>query len=206
MGKETLRPGNARRKEIMEACEKLYKNTSFKDITVRDIGNETSVGRTSFYTYFQTKDEIFLAILEREYTEFAEDLRNLTKLSRSIKKEDLAMAIADTLEGRELLLKILSENPFDMEVNCREECLEGYKEAYADVVDALTEVLDKFRPDMSTADKTEFIYAFLPFLHGIYPYTVQTKQQKEAMEAAGIPGADQKPQDLAYAFLCVLLI
>jgi len=67
MAKELMSVGNARKKEIIAACEKLYKNTSFKDITVRDIGNETSVGRTSFYTYFQTKDEIFLTILAREY-------------------------------------------------------------------------------------------------------------------------------------------
>ena len=206
MAKELMKAGNARRKEIMEACETLYRNTSFKDITVRDIGNETSVGRTSFYTYFQTKDEIFLAILEREYLDYAEELRNLTKLSRSIEKEDLAQAIADTLEERELFLKILSENPFDMETNCREECLQGYKDAYAEVVAALSEVLAKFRPEMSAADKTEFVYTFLPFLHGIYPYTVQSEKQKEAMEKAGISGAGQSPQELAYAFLCVLLI
>ena len=206
MAKESMRAGNARRKEIMEACEKLYQNTSFKDITVRDIGNETSVGRTSFYTYFQTKDEIFLAILEREYRNYAEELRNLTKLSRAIEKEDLAQAIADTLEGRELFLKILSENPFDMEKNCREECLTGYKAAYAEVIAAIMEVLAKFRPDMSAADKTEFVYAFLPFLHGIYPYSVQSDKQKDAMVQAGIPGTGQPPEDLAYAFLCVLLI
>ena len=206
MAKDTLKPGNARKKEIMEACEKLYQNTSFKDITVRDIGKETSVGRTSFYTYFQTKDEIFLAILEREYLDFADEIRNLTKLSRSIAKEDLAMAIADTLEGRDLFLKILSENPFDMEKNCREECLSGYQEAYAEMVQAISDVLDKFRPDMSEADRSEFIYAFLPFLHGLYPYSAQSEVQKQAMKKAGISVAGQKPQDLAYAFLCVLLI
>ena len=206
MAKELKRAGNARKEEIIKVCEKLYKKTSFKDITVRDIGKETSVGRTSFYTYFQTKDEIFLTILAREYNAWAEELINLTKLGKSIKKDDLAQALADTLEGRALFLKILSENPFDMEANCRKDCLEDYKAAYANAVSALVAVLDRFCPKMSSADKQEFIYTFLPFLHGIYPYTTQADKQKAAMKAADIPFSKQSAVDLAYAFLCVLLI
>ncbi|MBR3243973.1 MAG: TetR family transcriptional regulator [Parasporobacterium sp.] len=206
MANEFKKAGNARREEIMAVCEQLYENTSIKDITVRDIGKETSVGRTSFYTYFKTKDEIFLAILAREYESWAEDLRNLTKLSKAILKEDLAQAIADTLEGRSLFLKILSENPFDMEKNCREDCLEVYHNAYIDVLDAISEVLEKFSPQMTAADRQEFIYAFLPFLHGIYPYTEQHDKQAAAMKEAGFAPANQTASDLAYAFLCVLLI
>lgn len=206
MAKELKSAGNARRKEIMEVCENLYEKTSFKDITVRDIGKETSVGRTSFYTYFQTKDEIFLAILAREYGFWADDLRNLTKLSKAIRKEDLAQAIADTLEDRQLFLKILSENPFDMEKNCRKDCLEEYQAAYEDMLSALNEVLERFCPKMTAADKQEFVYSFLPFLHGLYPYTVQTELQKKSMQAAGIAVSKLKANDLAYAFLCVLLI
>ncbi len=206
MAKELKRAGNARKEEIISVCEKLYKKTSFKDITVRDIGKETSVGRTSFYTYFQTKDEIFLTILAREYNEWAQELINLTKLSKTIKKDDLAQAIADTLDGRTLFLKILAENPFDMEVNCRKECLKEYKDAYANAVAALIEVLDRFCPKMKAADKQEFVYAFLPFLHGLYPYTAQADKQKAAFKGAGIPVEKQTANDLAYAFLCVLLI
>ena len=31
-----------------------------------------------------------------------------------------------------------------------------------------------------------FLYAFFPFLFGVYPYTEATEKQKAAMEAAGI--------------------
>ena len=42
---------------------------SFKEITLKEIGNATSFTRTSIYNYFQTKEEIFLALLQREYRE-----------------------------------------------------------------------------------------------------------------------------------------
>ena len=58
---------NARREEIINACEKLYQTMSFKEITIKEIGSATSFTRTSIYNYFQTKEEIFLALLMREY-------------------------------------------------------------------------------------------------------------------------------------------
>ena len=35
---------------------------------------------------------------------------------------------------------------------------------------------------MTADDRQGFIYAFFPFLFGVYPYTVVTNKQKEAME------------------------
>ena len=56
----------ARKEEIISACEKLYQKMSFKEITIKEIGNATSFTRTSIYNYFHTKEEIFLALLQRE--------------------------------------------------------------------------------------------------------------------------------------------
>ena len=54
----------AREDEIISACAALYETMGFKDITLRDIGEKTSFTRTSIYNYFQTKEEIFLALLQ----------------------------------------------------------------------------------------------------------------------------------------------
>lgn len=45
---------NARKEEIVNACAALYETMSFRDITLRDIGNKTSFTRTSIYNYFIT--------------------------------------------------------------------------------------------------------------------------------------------------------
>ena len=46
----------ARREEIINACERLYETVGFKDITLKDIGEETRFTRTSVYNYFNTKE------------------------------------------------------------------------------------------------------------------------------------------------------
>lgn len=56
---------NARKEEMINACASLYKTIGFRDITIRDIGAKTSFTRTSIYNYFQTKEEIFLALFAR---------------------------------------------------------------------------------------------------------------------------------------------
>ncbi|MDO4648826.1 MAG: TetR/AcrR family transcriptional regulator, partial [Eubacteriales bacterium] len=44
----------------------------------------------------------------------------------------------------------------------------------------------QYFPDMSVAQKQNFLYIFFPFMFGIYPYTVVNEKQKEAMEEADV--------------------
>ena len=68
---------HARKEEIIDACAALYETMGFRDITIRDIGAKTSFTRTSIYNYFQTKEEIFLALLQREHERWSADLEEL---------------------------------------------------------------------------------------------------------------------------------
>ena len=67
----------SRREEILDACAALYETKSFRDITIQEIGQKTSFSRTSIYNYFQTKEEIFLGLLQREYEACSQDLEQL---------------------------------------------------------------------------------------------------------------------------------
>ena len=64
----------ARKDEIIDACAGLYEHMNFRDITIKEIGRATSFTRTSIYNYYQTKEEIFLALLQREYALWEQDL------------------------------------------------------------------------------------------------------------------------------------
>ena len=74
MSRGSIELTNARREEIISACEKLYQTMSFKEITLKDIAGATSFTRTSIYNYFQTKEEIFLALMQKEYERWVEEL------------------------------------------------------------------------------------------------------------------------------------
>ena len=177
---------NSRKNEIISACAKLYETMSFKEITLKEIGEKTSFTRTSIYNYFQTKEEIFLAFFQREYELWIRDLEILYQENERMSVNEFAGAVAHTLEKRECLLKLLAMNHYDMEANSRMENLVAFKVAYGNSLRAVSCCLEKFFPSMSVGDIQGFIYAFFPFLFGVYPYTVVTEKQKAAMQEAGV--------------------
>lgn len=193
---------NARREEIISACEKLYQTKGFKEITLRDIGTITSFTRTSIYNYFQTKEEIFLAILKREYDLWSEELNQIIEAQATMSKEEIADCLAGTLDKRQQLLKLLSMNHYDMEKNSRMEALTNFKISYGKTLQTVMTLLGKFRPEMTVADRQGFVYAFFPFLFGVYPYTIVTEKQKKAMQDAGMDYTYQSVYELIHA--CVL--
>ena len=112
---------NARKEEIINACASLYETMGFKDITIRDIGAKTSFTRTSIYNYFQTKEEIFLALLQREHEAWTADLERTASEHDALSADEFADALARTLEKRGCMLKLMSMNLYDMEGNSRME-------------------------------------------------------------------------------------
>ena len=177
---------SARKDEIINACAELYGTMGFREITIRDIGAKTSFTRTSIYNYFQTKEEIFLALLEREHRLWIADIEAVERENESMSVESFAGALSSTLEKRKIMLKLMSMNLYDMECNSRLENLVEFKHAYADAVVAIRRCLEKFFPRMTAADIREFELAFFPFLFGVYPYTSHSEKQKAAMELAGV--------------------
>lgn len=190
---------NARKEEIIRACASLYETMSFKEITIKEIGAATSFTRTSIYNYFQTKEEIFLALLQQEYENWIADLDETTRSHESLTDDELARVLARSLEKRGLLLKLMSMNHYDMEENSRIERLVDFKIAYGNSIRAVARMLEKFRPQMGPADRQQFLYAFFPFVYGVYPYTTVTDKQKEAMEKAGTNFVYMSVYEMVYA-------
>lgn len=201
----SIKRTNARKEEIINACEKLYRTMSFKEITIKEIGNVTSFSRTSIYNYYETKEEIFLALLKREYDTWVLNLKEIIEKNNKMNNEQIAKAIAHSLDERQQLLKILSMNHYDLEENSRMELLIEFKVSYGNALKTMTKLLEKFRPDIDGRKRKEFIYAFFPFMFGIYPYTVVTEKQKEAMKAAKIDYVYSSVYDLTYVEVKKLL-
>lgn len=192
----------SRREEIINACEKLYQTMSFKDITIKEIGAVTSFTRTSIYNYFQTKEEIFLALMQREYELWAAETTSIAAENDSMSAEELASAIAHSLEFHEQLLKLLAMNHYDMEEHSRLERLIEFKAAYSASLNAVRSCIRKFFPDV---DCERFIFVFFPFLFGVYPYSVATEKQLAAMREAKMQFRMHTIYDIIYSCIIQLL-
>lgn len=187
-----------RKNEIISACAELYEEFSFKDTTLQKIGKATTFTRTAIYNYFHTKEEIFLALLQREYDLWIEELEAIEKNNSALTREEFADKLSKSLERREILLKLLSMNYFDMEKYSRLENLTDFKRSYGNSLKVVKRCLDKFFPKMTAQEKDNFMYIFFPFVYGIYPYVTVTDKQRQAMDAANINFVYHTIYELAY--------
>ena len=201
MPKITPEQTNARKEEIINACEELYKTMSFKEITIKEIGNVTSFTRTSIYNYFQTKEEIFLALLKREHELWIASLRQTMAEHKAMTTDEFADMLARSLVDRAQLLKIMSMNHYDMETESRPEQLMEFKVSYGKSIHTVMACLHQYFPDMEIADKQNFIYTFFPFMFGIYPYTFVTEKQRIAMEEANVNYVFMTIYEITYSFV-----
>ena len=202
-GSEEL--ANARKEEIVNACAALYETIGFRDMTIRDIAAKTTFTRTSIYNYFQTKEEIFLALLQREHELWTADLEAIARSHETLSADGFADELSRTLEKRACMLKLMSMNLYDMEGNSRIENLVAFKTVYAAAREAVAGCLKKFFPRMSDLDRQEFIYALFPFMFGVYPYTTASEKQKEAMELAHLDYPAYSIYEIVRAFVSRLL-
>ena len=195
----------ARKEEIIAACARLNETKSFREITIKEIGAATSFTRTSIYNYFETKEEIFLALLQKEYELWVAAMDEVMAEKAAMSRDDLAETLARTLTDRPRLLRLLSMNLYDMEANSRPERLAEFKVAYGASLNAVSRMAEKYVPEMDEAARQQFLYAFFPFIYGIYPYTSVTEKQKTAMKEAGINYVYQTVYGLTYSCLIRLL-
>lgn len=199
-GSETLT--RARREEIVDACAELYKTQPFRAITIGAIGAKTSFTRTSVYNYFRTKEEIFLALLEREYAAWTD---GLNALAAEAERGAFADRFAALLEERGCMLKLLSMNLYDMEAGSRLENLVAIKKVYHASMQAVAACLRAHFPQLGEESVQQFLYAFYPFLFGVYPYTAVTEKQLRAMQAAGVPYREYSVRALTRSLVETLL-
>ena len=195
----------ARKEEIMNACEQLYRTMNFKEITLKEIGEVTSFTRTSIYNYFRTKEEIFLGLFQREYELWCGSLEEILNCEETLSREQLADRIADTLSDRELMLKLLAVNLYDMEENSRLERLAEFKKAYGRSVELMKQIAARFCPEWDDATRPSVVISCLQFFHGLYPYAHHTEKQEQAMKQAEVRPVQMTVREFARIGLRKLL-
>ena len=179
-----------RRTEILDACARIYAEKGFHDVTTRGIGQEISCSRPTIYNYFESKEEIFLGLLARESKAWLAELDNLEPSGKEPPKEEFAAKVAETLERRAIMLRIMAMNVYDIEEKSRLERLTEYKELFLQEYLAFGKALRRFMQDADEEKIAKVQRAFFPFMAGVYPYAHPTDKQREAMEKAGL---DYKP-------------
>ena len=115
--------------------------------------------------------------MEREYLKWEQDLQDILKKEK-LTQEMFASEMAKSLEKINLL-KILAVDMASLDAESRIEPLVEFKKVYGRSLDLVRQILEKHFPKRNEIANQQFIFAFFPFLYGVYPYTEVTEKQKK---------------------------
>lgn len=114
MMKRVVKDPNVRRKELIDTAERLFVAAGYDQTAISDIVREVNVSQGAYYYYFDSKEDVLVAILERNIAfmeaalkEIADraDLDETAKLNAMINQ-----FISLTLSGKKILNYIHREN------------------------------------------------------------------------------------------------
>lgn len=196
---------DTRRDEIIEACSRIYQVKGFNEVTIKAIAELTSFSRPSIYNYFETKEEIFLALLTRECERWADKLEALPQEAGPWDRVRFTDSLASTLDDQEVMLRIQTMNLYEIEEKSRLDFLRDYKRAFRRSMEAMDACLKTYKAGLTEEEASIFRYAFFPFLYGIYAFAHPTAKQLEAMADVGIKAPGMTIHELARRCIYKLL-
>ena len=59
-----MKKGELRRKEILDAAERLFYEKGYEATSVQDILDEANIGRSTYYDHFQSRDDLLKAMCD----------------------------------------------------------------------------------------------------------------------------------------------
>jgi len=71
------------RSQIVSVARKVFTRFGFKKATMEDIAKAASMGKSSIYYYFKSKEDIFRAVVEKEAEELKKELDKTLSADRS---------------------------------------------------------------------------------------------------------------------------
>lgn len=72
--------GNNTRSELIEVARQLFANKGFDNTTMNEIAAQSGKGRRTLYTYFKSKSDIFMAVIDSEINRLLEAIEEILPL------------------------------------------------------------------------------------------------------------------------------
>lgn len=109
-----------RRGDILQAAERLWTSSPYAELSMNQVAREVQLAKGTLYLYFETREELFLALLESHYQRWAERATELlTEHGGASTPEQTAELLAQSFAESEGLrrLQLLSGQVLSMDAS-----------------------------------------------------------------------------------------
>ncbi|AWN22641.1 TetR/AcrR family transcriptional regulator [Deinococcus irradiatisoli] len=95
-----------RRGDILRAAERLWTTTAYADLSMNQVAREVQLAKGTLYLYFETKEELFLALLTEHYKTWITQLITLLDERQPKGADAVAGVICESLRGFEAMRRL----------------------------------------------------------------------------------------------------
>jgi TetR/AcrR family transcriptional regulator len=116
-----------RREHLLNTARTLWTNGTFSSITMNQVASQAKLAKGTTYLYFQSKEELLLALLGQELEQWFDHLDGELEQTLTHTPRSLAHLIAESLQARQELIRLLSIQGGILEQNVSESAARNFK-------------------------------------------------------------------------------
>ena len=194
-----------RQREIIAACDAIYRENGYTSVNFKAISGITSISRPSIYNYYKTKEEIFLDVLKYDYQKWEKELKAHYKRKPKMTKKEYCIFLTGLIARHEKYMELVTIYIHPIEVNSRLEKLTSFKVVMHDFFETLLQGVRKYFPRTTEQQKQAFLFNLMVMVTGAYSYTHLSKKQIQASLNADPEYKTPSFRPIIYSLLMILL-
>ena len=199
MGKQRARSQeelNQRYEDILTAAQNLFMNNDYDDLSLTNIAKSLDLSRPALYSYFRSKEALFLKLSEREYLAVSHEIKE--RFTKKVGTKKFCVQLTEIFLNRPLFLKLLSLHQSVMETKVGFEQMKKFKMATVPFFRTIFAACQQEFPNADETEITQFIAQINVLLPTMSAYQTIPEEQIQVMKELKIFG--EKPLKDALEF------
>jgi len=184
-GKRRARSDEAkqeRAQRLVDAAEQLQAEQPFSELTMADIARRAGLAKGTVFLYFATKEALGLALTESLLDRwFADIATTLDALAAPSEPRTVARLIADAVDGRPALVRMLALLGTLLEHNIAPETALAFKARLLERLDELGGRLERALPFMQPGEGTRAVLLIHALVVGLQQMAEPAPAVREAL-------------------------
>ena len=171
-----------RKTKILESAVKLFKEKGYEHTVVSDIVKEAGIAQGTFYLYYKSKDDIFVAVLEHFQESMIEELVQIQERTdlNPVQKLNYLTSLEFTLnrEQDDLVLQMHLEKNAGIHQRYLIRTINRLTPIYASIIEE--GIKEGFFHTQYPKESAEYMLVATKFLFdpGIFPHDIESLQNK----------------------------
>lgn len=166
----------------MAAAARLFADKGFEKVSLNGIAREVGIAKSALYRYFESREEIFLVLLKRDWESWTADITDaLAPLAGTGDAGAVAAALARSIAARPRMCKLISVLSSVLERNLSEDAIYRFKMSSLTLGMQGIEALHAALPALPIARCQEFLLAQHAVIAGLWPMSQYNEVTERVM-------------------------